>query len=490
MNNITKDIFLNTGVCPTLGWLLRSEEEIEQFSVKALTLGEQFRIDQGLDIHNRARHIFPDGILVDRKNLDKAIKETEELMNKPSLTTILEATFFVGDYATKADILKRKSDGWHLFEVKSGVNEKPEHIDDMAYTTMVFQKAGYKISAVSLLLISKDYRLGMKDEDLFVEIDYTDKVLARSIEFLAILFDYVKSVTSAPTKPTPELRRECKACPLFRDCVGKDIINHVLEIPRLTQTKFDQLKELDITCIEDIPDEFPLTDNQSRVRNCVISQQPSVNDQLKSDLSGIMWPAYYLDFETVMTAIPLFPDIAPYTQLPTQYSLHKLSDINTIIDHREYLADSCRDCRKEFAVHLINDLEDSSSGSIIVYSSFEKTTMTKLGQLYPELADRLNTLIERLVDLEAIIRKNYYHPEFHGSTSIKATLPALVSELSYSDLEIAEGDSASAAFAYLAQGKYSEGDEIEDIRNKLLRYCERDTLAMVKLQQKLIGCIA
>ncbi|MFC1904518.1 DUF2779 domain-containing protein [Chloroflexota bacterium] len=487
MNNITKDIFLNTSVCPTLGWLLRSGEEIEQLSVEALTLAEQFRIEQGLDIHNRARQLFPDGILVERKNLDKAIKETEELMNKLSVSTTLEATFLVDDYATKADILKRKGDGWHLFETKSGVNEKPEHIDDMAYTAMVFQKAGYKISAVSLLLISKDYRLGMKDEDLFIEIDYTDKILARSTEFQALLFDYVKSVTSAPTKPVPDLRRECKACPLFRDCVGKDIINHVLEIPRLTQTKFDQLKGLNIHCIEDIPDEFPLTDNQSRVRNCVISQQPSVNDQLKSDLSSIIWPAYYLDFETVMTAIPLYPDIAPYTQLPTQYSIHKLSDIKTIIDHREYLADSCRDCRKEFAVHLINDLEDK--GSIIVYSSFEKTTMTKLGQIYPELADQLNTLIERLVDLEAIIRKNYYHPEFHGSTSIKVTLPALVSELSYSDLEIAEGDSASAAFAYLAQGKYSEENEVEDIRNKLLRYCERDTLAMVKLHEKLMGCI-
>jgi len=488
MNNITKNIFLNTGVCPTLGWLLRSEEEIRQLSIEALTLGEQFRIKQGLDIHIRARQLFPDGTLVERKNLDKAIEETEELMNTPSVSTILEATFLVDDYVTKADILKRKDDGWHLFEVKSSVNEKPEYIDDMAYTTTVFHKAGYKVSAASLLLISKAYRLGMKDEDLFIEIDHTDEVLARSTEFLALLFDYVKSVTSAPTKPTPKLRRECKACSLFRDCVGKDIRNHVLEIPRLTQTKFDQLQEQNITSIEDIPDEFQLTDNQTRVRNCVISQQPSINDQLKGELSSIIWPAYYLDFETVMTAVPLYPNIAPYTQLPTQYSIHKLADINNTIDHREYLADSCKDCRKEIAVHLINDLEDK--GSIVVYSSFEKTTITKLGQIYSELANQLNTLIDRLVDLEAIIRKNYYHPGFHGSTSIKATLPTLVSELSYSDLEIADGDSASAAFAYLAQGRYSKGDEVEDIRNKLLRYCERDTLAMVKLHEKLAGYIA
>ena len=84
-----------------------------------------------------------------------------------------------------------------------------------------------------------------------------------------------------------------------------------------------------------------------------------------------------------------------------------------------------------------------------------------------------------------IFKTHFNHPGFHGRTSIKVTLPTLIPELSYSDLEIAEGDSAIAAFAYLALGKYSEGDETEDIRNNLLRYCERDTLAMVKLHEKL-----
>ena len=483
MRNVTKEIFLNTIVCPTLGWLLRSEEEVELLSEEARTLGEQFRIEQGLEIHRRARQLYPDGKLVAPNNKTAMQEETITLMNDPSVNTILEATFVIDDYITKVDVLKRKGKGWHMCEVKSSVNDKEEFIDDMAYTTMVFDQSGYNITGVSLLLISKDYRLGMSDEELFIEIDHTDEVLARAGEFYAVLFDYVKTITGAPTKPQPELRRDCKSCPLFGDCMGMDIINHILEIPRLSQPKFEQLREQNITCIEDIPDGFPLTENQSRVRACVISQQPFIGDQLKDDLLNILWPAFYLDFETVMTAIPLYPDIPPHTQLPTQYSIHILSDINNILDHREYLADPSRDCRRDLAEHLINDLE--KSGSILIYSSFEKTTITKLGQLYPDLTNQLNLLIERIVDLEAIIKKSYYHPGFHGSTSIKRTLPTLVPDMSYDDLEITEGDSALGAFAYLAQGRYSAGNEAETIKRNLLEYCKQDTLAMLKLHQKL-----
>jgi hypothetical protein len=189
-----------------------------------------------------------------------------------------------------------------------------------------------------------------------------------------------------------------------------------------------------------------------------------------------------------MTAIPLYSDIAPYTQLPTQYSVHKSSGIGSAIEHREYLADPSKDCRRELAERLIDDLENE--GSIIVYSSFEKTTISQLKRDFPDLAERLDALAERLYDLEVIFKNHFCHPGFHGRTSIKVTLPTLVPGLSYSDLEIAEGDSASAAFAYLALGRYSEGDETEDIRNKLLRYCERDTLAMVKLHEKLTEYIA
>lgn len=151
-------------------------------------------------------------------------------------------------------------------------------------------------------------------------------------------------------------------------------------------------------------------------------------------------------------------------------------------DHLEYLSDPTRDCRRELAEHLIKDL--SGNGSIIVYSSFEKVTINNLAAMYQDIAKELVSLVPRLVDLNAIIAKCFYHPEFHGSTSIKVTLPVLVPDLSYDDLVIRDGNTAVTTFAYMALGRLT-GDKAELAKKNLLKYCERDTLAMVAVHEQL-----
>jgi len=483
MKSVSKQIFLNALVCPTLGWLERSGEVAKQITGVELTLGERFRIEQGIEIGRRARELYPNGLLIHDMDITSASKKTKSVMSDPNVSIILEGAFLIDGFVARADILKRRGKGWQLIEVKSSVNDKVEFIDDMAYTAMVINRCGFNISSVSLLLVSKDFRLGMENKELFVEIDHTDEVLVRVEEFKPF-WQRIEEITRTPVKPEPQLLFECRKCGLFyEECLGKDIANHIFDIPRLSQSKFDGLTELGIVCIEAIPDGFPLTENQARVRDCILTKKPFVGDRLKNDLISISWPVCYLDFETVMTAIPLYPDIAPYTQIPTQYSIHKCSDIDLIVDHLEYLADPSRDCRRELAETLINDLGEN--GSIIVYSNFEKAVINSLGRLYPDLLEKLNALVGRMIDLGAIIGKNYYHPDFHGSTSIKVTLPVLVPEMSYDNLEIAEGDSAMAAFAYLALGKYTDAKEIESVKRNLLEYCKQDTLAMVKLHHRL-----
>jgi len=481
MKSVSKQIFLNALVCNKLGWLLRSGEIAKQTTEAELTLGERFRIEQGIEIGRIARELYPGGVLIEDMDLVSASRKTERLMNEPNVSIILEGAFLIDGFVARGDILRRKGKGWHLVEVKSSVNDREEFIDDMAYTAMVIDHSGFNVSSVSLLLVSKDFRLGMGNEELFVEIDHTDEVLFRVEEFKPF-WQQIEEITKAPVEPKPQLLFECRKCGLFQECLGRDIENHIFDIPRLSQSKFDGLAELGIVCIEAIPDDFALTENQARVRDCVLSKKPFVGGNLKSDLKSISWPAYYLDFETVMTAIPLYPDIAPYTQIPTQYSIHKCSDVGLITDHLEYLADPSKDCRRELAENLINGLGED--GSIIVYSNFEKAVINSLGRLYPDLSGKLNSLAGRMTDLVAIIQKNYYHPDFHGSASIKVTLPILVPAMSYDNLEIADGDSAMAAFAYLALGKY-EGREAETMKRNLLEYCKQDTRAMVELHKKL-----
>jgi len=481
---ITKEIFLNTITCPTLGWLKRSGE-IEKY-LPELSMGQKFRMEEGLEIHKMARKLYPDGRLIDKIHLDKAVQTTNEAINNKQLSTIFEGTFTHDVFVAKADILRKVENKWHLIEVKSSVNDREEFIDDVAYTACIITNCGLKLSKTSLLLVSKEYRLGMDVAHFFKEIDRTNEVVERMQRFNSVLTQ-INSLTSLETKPDAVIKYECRKCTIFKECMGKNIDNHIFDLPRLSESKYNHLIDAKIEQIENIPDNFPLTTNQSRIRNCVCSNTTFVDGpNLCKELKSIQWPAFYLDFETVMTAIPLYQDIAPYTQIPIQFSIHECSSIGQISKHKDYLAEQDRDCRKQLVEKLLESLGES--GSIIIYSNFEKTVIKQLTLLIPDLADELLSLVDRTIDLEAIIRRYLCHPQFHGSTSLKFVFPALVEGVSYDILEIKDGDMASTAFKYLAQGKY-KGDEIPQIKRNLYDYCKQDTLAMLKIHQQLNNLI-
>ncbi len=478
---ISKNLFLNAAVCPTLGWRLRADEPLDGVASTSPTLAQQFRMEQGAEIGRRARKLFPEGVIISMGNLASDAAETTKLVRASGPSVLFEATFVVDEYAAKADVLRRIGDSWHLIEVKSNVNLKQELIDDIAYTLMVLSRAGLRISKASLLLISKDFRLGMEDSKVFAEYDCTEDAQARVIQFQPY-WDIIRDGTSAASMPKPTLIPACKNCEFFSDCLGKGIDNHIFDIPRLSSKKVEALKDLGVLRIEEIPQAFELTTIQSRIRQAVVTGRPWVGANLKQSLTAIQWPAHYLDFETMMTALPLYPETAPYTQIPTQYSIHKCTAVGNVHSHMEYLCDPNRDSRRDLAQRLITDLQ--GEGSIVTYSNFEKTTINGLATLFPDLAGKLSGLTQRIFNLEAVIRDNYYHPAFHGHTSLKATLPALQPDMSYDTLDIKDGDSASAAFAFMALGRYSN-EEIESLKEDLLAYCGQDTLALIKLHERL-----
>lgn len=477
--NVTKNIFRNTLACPTLGWLMRV---MEAKKPEPPTLGETFRIEQGRDIEMRARSLYPGGLLIEDANLELAHKKTISAIKNPRVSAVFGATFLVDHFVTKADILQRVKGGWRLNEVKSSVVDKPEFIDDMAYTAMVAEKGGLKISETSLILISKDFRLGMDNDRLFAKIDRTDEVQGR-VDLFKPHWERVEKITSGPRKPDAKLQFVCKQCDLFGECQGAGIKNHIFDIPRLSKKEYDEITTLGIVSIEDIPDGLRLTERQARVRECVKKNQPFVGPELRKRLASLSWPVYYLDFEAVMTAVPLYPDIAPYEKIPTQYSVHKCSGPGRDPEHYEFLTDPNRDCRKEFVESLIETLGDN--GSVVVYGPFEKTILSSLANTLLAFSSEIKSLIDRLVNLEQIVSASFYHPDFHGSTSIKMVLPILVPEMSYDSLEIKDGGSATAAFAYLALGRY-KGEEAEEVKKNLKTYCAQDTLALCRVQQRLI----
>jgi hypothetical protein len=190
-----------------------------------------------------------------------------------------------------------------------------------------------------------------------------------------------------------------------------------------------------------------------------------------------------MDFETFQPAVPLFDNSKPYQQIPFQYSVFLKKDKDSEAEHFEFLAEPGIDPRKKFIENLLKVMK--GKGDILVYNkTFEITRLNEIAKDFPQFADGIEKLVSRIKDLMIPFQKKYYYaPEMRGSYSIKAVLPALVSELSYDELEINEGGLASVAYESLQ----TETDLmfIAEIKQQLLEYCKLDTLGMVKILERL-----
>ena len=118
---------------------------------------------------------------------------------------------------------------------------------------------------------------------------------------------------------------------------------------------------------------------------------------------------------------------------------------------------------------LIQDC-GASEDNIVYNKGFERGKINDLIEVFPEYSNELRGLVNRLKDLMIPFQQKwYYTPKMKGSYSIKYVLPALVPELSYNDLEIKEGGTASNTFFSMVNGTF-EGN-VKETRRQLLEYC-------------------
>jgi hypothetical protein len=113
---------------------------------------------------------------------------------------------------------------------------------------------------------------------------------------------------------------------------------------------------------------------------------------------------------------------------------------------------------------------------------FELGVMQQLAEAFPDARAEIEQRVARMDDLIRPFRAwQFWLPEMGGSFSIKSVAPALAPEMSYEGLEIADGLAASLTFGRLISG--TEPAEAARLQAALETYCERDTLAMVRVLQ-------
>ncbi|MFC1944246.1 DUF2779 domain-containing protein, partial [Chloroflexota bacterium] len=369
--------------------------------------------------------------------------------------------------------------------MKSATKTKEEHIPDAAIQLYVLHGCGINIRRVSLGHLDNEYVYKGGDyelDKLFQIDDITIEAKGKLPETILQLRD-MREMLYQVEPPNIKVGRQCSNpydCAFQGHCYASLPEHYILQLPRVSEKVLAALNAAAIEDIRDIPIDFPgLNATQQRVRDCVVNNRVYLDTDIAGELNQLKYPIHFLDFETFNPALPLYIGTSPYKVIPFQWSNHILNE-NGSIRHEEFLHDGLDDPRVEFARTLLQTLGDE--GSIVVYSSFEASRIKELMQVLPHLSDQLHKLLARIVDLLKLVRAYCYHPEFHGSFSIKSVLPALVPDLNYSDLEINDGGLASTAYAEIVNPDTTQ-ERRDHLRKCLLDYCERDTEAEVRLYQ-------
>jgi len=445
----------------------------------------QPRLDRGNWVGAAARASVPGGLLINEPLHD--LQERAEATARAIASgaqVIYEASVLADGLFASVDILERKRGGFVLVEVKSSLDVKPEHIPDVAFQVHAFRLRGVVIKRAEVMHLNRAARYPDLS-NLFVRRNVTPQVntALRSVPRRA------RSLLASLAGPLPEVKTgahctEPHECPFMGRCWPAIPKHHVSTLYRISPKKLQSALKDGHETLLDLPGDFATSGPAQRQVQSVRKRRIVVEPGLGPALNELESPIAFLDFETVAPPIPAWGGCRPYEQVPVQFSCHVQGPRGVV--HHEWLAEGRADPREHFAKALLSACDGART--VLAYNApFEKGCITGLVEAIPRLAPQLSRLLGRIKDLLPIVRDHVYHPAFLGSFSIKSVLPALVSGMSYEDLEIQDGMTASMALeSLLFDGEALAPVAKQAMRRALLRYCERDTLAMVRLHERLL----
>lgn len=491
---LTKTDYLIYKDCAKNAWLKVHKHDI--YYAKPLSAFDQGIIETGNEVDTLARDLFPNGVLVTDR--DDSLG-TMELVKKQT-PVIYQPVFETDIYKVVCDILvwNESTKVYDLYEVKasnSGENKKAKdelYSYDIAFQYLVLKSLDVPLGRLYLVRFNNEYIRGVELDlnALFIKEDFTDNVM----KVAGIVEGEIKvahDILSSDTEPFGSCkcitRGRSSHCTTFSYSNPQVPEYSVHDISRIgmSKTKLGELIDGNIFLIEDVPEDFPLSEKQkNQVTATQLDKVIVSKDEIKEFLSEIKYPIAFLDYETFAAGIPRFVGFSPFNQITFQFSLHVLEEKGKEPKHSEFIFTENRNPDTEFILSLKEQLP--SHGSIITWNkSFEIGRNKDLANRNPEYRAFLEDVNSRIIDLMDIFSDQHYiHPKFKGKTSIKYILPVLAPELSYKALDIKEGATASDTWNKIVNGEYGQEEALEKIEH-LKTYCKLDTFAMYAIWKHL-----
>ncbi len=482
--NLSKSKYVNGVQCKKMLWLDKNKPnektEIDNESV----------LKNGNLIHEVAKYLFGEHINIDfNENLSEMINNTALTLESYKNVVITEASFNYNNNFCSVDILKKVNSKYEMYEVKGATDIKDVYLKDVSYQYYVLTSLGLNVTKVSIVYLNNKYiRKGDLDlKKLFVINDVTQKIIELKEEVKANIDDINKYIENE-TEPNDDIGLHCfkpYECAFFKYCSRNLPTPNIFNVRNLSLKEKDAFYKKGIYKYENLINEKINPNYKIQIEYELYNKKDFVDkEKIKEFLNTLKEPLYFLDFETFQAPIPLYDGSRPYDQIPSQYSLHILE--NEKLEHKEFLAEVGIDPRRSLAERLIEDIPLNVC-TLAYNMGFEKGVIKKLAELYPDLEEHLMNIHDNIKDLAIPFKwKWYYSKKMEGAYTIKIVLPALFPNdptLDYHNLDlIHNGSEAMNSFAEL--GNKSE-EEQKYIRERLLRYCELDTYAMVKIYEKL-----
>ncbi|MDC0933749.1 DUF2779 domain-containing protein [Arcobacteraceae bacterium] len=488
--NLSKSLYTKGIQCQKALWLKKYKKEVLSTPDDSALA----RFETGNVVGELACKLFANGVEIPyTTDFEEMIKQTA-LHIKNGVKYIYEATFSFDGILVLVDVLAINEDNSvSIYEVKSSSSVKDIYVHDTSIQYYVLAQLGFSIKTANVVHINSSYVRGdtLKLDELFTIADVTNEVVELQKNIPTVLKEFEIVLSDKVNEPDIDIGSHCKKpyeCDAKEYCwkVQRNIPEYsIFNIFNLGSKKQVELYSQGIKNIEDIPDDFVMTVNQKLAVDTFKSQETCIDkEKIKEFIDTLTYPIYHLDFETFQQSVPQWKGISPYQQIPFQYSLHIEQEDGTLT-HKEYLAVDGIDPREEIAKRLAEDIP--TDVTVLAYNmSFEKGVIKKLSDLYPSLSTHLLAINENMKDLMVPFQKKHYvTPSMNGSYSIKYVLPALVPEFAkaYKSLVgVQNGSEAMNAFANMSTMK---DDEKQKMRMALIEYCKLDTLAMVKILEKL-----
>ena len=493
---LSKSKYVTFCNCPKALWLRTYKPELE---VK--DTGVESRFEIGNEVGDLAMKYF--GRFVEVTTLDangkldltSMIKKTQDEIAKGT-DVICEASFtYNGNYCA-VDILKKNEDGYDIYEVKSSTSaDKEVYYEDLAYQKWLLEQCGIIIKDVYLMHINNEYVLGDKLDvkKLFILEELNDSVKPYYND-VANNEQNAKKMLQSNIEPNDNIGIQCFEpynCGFFNYCTKGIKTPNVFDLYRLSNKKATEYYNNGITTFEEMKNE-KLNAIQKMQIDCELNNKEVIDKKgIKEFLNKITYPLYYLDFETMMPAIPMYKGTHPYQFITFQFSLHYVEKEGGELKHKEFLGDPKVNPMEELAKQLVKDIPKDVC--VLAFNmNFEKGRIKEMAEIYPEIKEHLLNIHDHIIDLiEPFRAGHYYNKYMNGSFSIKKVLPALFPDepsLNYSNLSgsVHNGGEASDIFPKM---KDMNKEDCEKAKASLLEYCGLDIYAMVKILEKLYEVI-